>query len=184
MVKVDFRHKNCHLDDSVKQLVVERLSHLGQFLDEPISAETFFGESSAKSSEDRIECEVTITSHGHVVRAHATGSEKVQAFDRTEDKLRHQLERLKGRLVARSHPHHRPVKADPALANGSDDSMISRSKRFAVVELTPDEAAFQMEMLSHSFYLFQNVETGRSAVVYRRDDGSIGLIDSEDPALP
>ena len=182
-MKVDFRHKNCQVDDSVRQLVVERLSHLGQFLDEPISAETFFEETSVKSADNRIECEVTIKSHSHVVRARATGMEKLQAFDRTEDKLRHQLERLKGRLVARSHPHHRTVKADLAPNGESDTSMIARSKSFVVAELTPDEAAFQMEMLSHSFFLFQNVETGRSAVVYRRDDGSIGLIDTEDPVL-
>jgi hypothetical protein len=34
-----------------------------------------------------------------------------------------------------------------------------------------------MDLLNHNFYFFRNADTGRSAVVYQRDDGDIGLID-------
>ena len=45
--------------------------------------------------------------------------------------------------------------------------------------MTADEAVLQMELLGHDFFLFTNAETGRSAVVYMRDDGDVGLTDAE-----
>ena len=39
------------------------------------------------------------------------------------------------------------------------------------------DAAERMDLVDHPFYFFTNVETGRAAVVYRREDGDIGLID-------
>ena len=40
-----------------------------------------------------------------------------------------------------------------------------------------EEAILQMEMLDHSFFVFMNDQTGRVSVVYKRDDGTYGLLD-------
>ena len=53
-------------------------------------------------------------------------------------------------------------------------------KRFAIHPMSSDEAAERMELLGHGFFFFTNVETSRSAVVYKRDDGNVGLIDEAD----
>ena len=45
--------------------------------------------------------------------------------------------------------------------------------------MTPEEAALQMDLLGHDFFFFTNADTMRAAVVYQRDDGQIGLIDSQ-----
>ena len=55
---------------------------------------------------------------------------------------------------------------------------IVKVKRFDLKPMTPEEASLQMEMLGHTFYFFTNAETGVPAVVYRRDDGDVGLIDA------
>ena len=44
--------------------------------------------------------------------------------------------------------------------------------------MDPEEAALQMDLLGHSFFLFTNTETGNAAVLYRRDDGHFGLIEA------
>lgn len=54
---------------------------------------------------------------------------------------------------------------------------IVKVKRFAPVAMTADEAASRMDLLGHGFFFFTNLDTGRAAVVYRREDGDIGLID-------
>ncbi len=61
-----------------------------------------------------------------------------------------------------------------------DDNVaqIVKTKQFVVSPLSPDDAALQMDLLQHDFFLFTNVETGRAAVIYRREDGHLGLIDS------
>jgi putative sigma-54 modulation protein len=44
--------------------------------------------------------------------------------------------------------------------------------------MDPGEAALQLQLLGHDFYLFTNSETGRAAVLYRRHDGNLGLIET------
>ncbi|CAN5694845.1 ribosome-associated translation inhibitor RaiA [soil metagenome] len=63
---------------------------------------------------------------------------------------------------------------------GGREPRIVKSKRFTMKPMMPEEASLQMEMLNHDFFFFTNAETDRSAVIYRRDDGDIGLIDEAD----
>ena len=48
---------------------------------------------------------------------------------------------------------------------------------FEKLALTAHDAASRMELVDHDFYFFTNIETGNAAVVYRRRDGGVGLID-------
>jgi putative sigma-54 modulation protein len=58
------------------------------------------------------------------------------------------------------------------------EARIVKTKQFAIKPMTPEEAALQLDLLGHGFYFFTNSETERAAVVYRRHDGHIGLIDA------
>ena len=56
---------------------------------------------------------------------------------------------------------------------------VVRVKRYASKPMSVEDAILEMDMLGHSFYMFNNVETGRAATVYRRKDGGCGLIELE-----
>jgi putative sigma-54 modulation protein len=95
--------------------------------------------------------------------------------------------------VHRSHARRRRpgVAAAPLVDDGlsldldgdgdeADDSAahIVKSKQFTIKPMTPEEAALQMDMLGHDFYFFTNAETGQAAVIYRRRDGHLGMIEA------
>jgi len=61
--------------------------------------------------------------------------------------------------------------------DGEPELQIVKTKRFHLGPLSPEEAALKMDLMGHGFFFFINSATGRSAVVYRRDDGAVGLID-------
>ena len=65
-------------------------------------------------------CEVTMTGHGHTIRARAVAHELAEAVDMVVDKLEHQVERLKGKLIARSHP--RRARRPSASQGGAAES--------------------------------------------------------------
>ena len=73
----------------------------------------------------------------------------------------------------------RRARAVAGVDEEEDDVMpsIVKTKRFHLGPLTPDEAVLKMELLGHGFFFFINRETSRSAVVSRREDGDVGLID-------
>lgn len=182
-MKIEYRCKGCTLSDESKALIEDRVRRLGKYLGEVDRAEVFFERLSNPAQSDKVHSEITIWLASTVARAKGSGDEELPAFDRAERKLAHQLEKLKGRLLARSHPHHRTDKAvDPAHLD--EVPQIARSKAFELEVLDPETAAVRMELLSHSFYLFINSLTERSAVVYRRGDGSVGLIDQAEAVDP
>jgi putative sigma-54 modulation protein len=102
-------------------------------------------------------------------------------------KLEHQLHKLKSKLKRRNHAAARvvanvPADAEPVAAattTADGGARIVKSKRFAMMPMTPEEAAQRMDLLGHGFFFFTNLDTRRSAVVYRRDDGDVGLIDED-----
>ena len=61
----------------------------------------------------------------------------------------------------------------------SDEINIAKIKRFSIKPMDAEEACLQMELLNHSFYVFINSETGNVSVVYKRKNGTYGLIEPE-----
>jgi len=63
-----------------------------------------------------------------------------------------------------------------ALVSGEVPTKLVRTKRFPVQSMSPEEAANQMELLGHQFFLFINADSGELNVVYLRKDGNYGLL--------
>ncbi len=180
---MDITMSSRHADVSptLRQAVTEKIGRLDRFLDGMDHADVHFSEERNPRIADREVCEVTLEGHGHHVRAKVAAPDQFAAVDLAVAKLEHQLSRLKTKLVRRSHGSRPAVngKAAAAADAGGDtgDSNIVKVKRFEMKPMPPDEAALQMELLGHSFFFFSNSETGKAAVVYRRADGDVGLID-------
>jgi len=176
--------RNVEVSDALRWAVEDKLPRLVRHLDGMERAEVRFLEERNPRISDKEICEVTMHGHGHVVRARAAAADSFVAVDRVIDKLEHRIEKLKGKLAGRSHPRRQgldwrngqgDVEADAEEDEGHP--RIVRTKQFAIKPMTPDEASLQMELLSHDFFLFTNADTSAAAVVYRRKDGQIGLID-------
>ena len=73
----------------------------------------------------------------------------------------------------------------PPVQNTDDDEVVEaegrvvRIKRFPIKPMTVDEAAFQMELLVHDFFMFLNSEADQHNLLYKRRDGDYGLIQPE-----
>ena len=184
---IAFRGKNVELTDALRSTTEEKVARLTRFLEGMERAEVRFSEERNPRIAEKETVEVTMHGHGHIVRARATGVDPITAVDRVVDKLEHRLEKLKGKLVGRSHPRRAgsvDFSSDRASATSSDEpaddgqAKIVKTKQFAIKPMTPEEAAMQMDLLGHDFFFFTNSETERAAVVYKRNDGHVGLIDA------
>jgi ribosomal subunit interface protein len=141
--------------------------------------------------------EITFVSRGPVIRAEACASDFYSALDIALGKLNNRLRRAADRRrVHRG--RHAPVsvaEATAALAEmeaaspaGSaiavaeremDDDQpwhIVRMKEHTSEPMTVEDALFHMELVGHDFYLFQDKDSGRPSVVYRRRAYDYGVI--------
>ncbi len=198
MVHISIRHRNVSIDDIVKASANEKITRLSRFLPGMDTAEVGFSEEpNPRVGHGRREvCEATMRGNGHIVRARAAAATQQAALDLVVAKLENQLVKVKGKVDIRQHGgpkaghhhsaglHETPPAAvlllEPLAAEAEPDNVakIVRRKQFEVSAMTADDAALRMDLLQHDFYLFTNVETGRAAVVYRREDGHLGLIDA------
>ena len=78
----------------------------------------------------------------------------------------------------------RPEVMEPELpefhVEEEDEFHVVRTKRFTVKPMTIDEAILQMNLLDHSFYVFRNVADDAVSVVYRRNNGGYGIIETQE----
>jgi putative sigma-54 modulation protein len=184
-VDIAIRSRKLRVSKAMRAAVEEKVSRLSRYLDGMERAEVWFAEEQNPRIADKEICEVTMHGHGHIVRAKAAAPDALGAVDRVVDKLEHRMEKLKGKLVGRSHPRrHSPNGARPRADETIDDApsdpgaRIVKMKQFDIKPMTPEEAALQMDLLGHDFFFFTNAESDKAAVVYRRADGDIGLIDA------
>jgi putative sigma-54 modulation protein len=180
--------RKVEVSEPLRQTVTEKVSRLGRYVGGMERAEVLFSEERNPRISEREVCEVTMFGHGHIVRARAAAPDPFGALERVIDKLEHRVEKLKGKLIGRSHPRRRgPVDfgadrvtddEDDAESGQEGRATIVKTKAFHIKPMTPEEAALEMELLGHDFFFFTNAETDKAAVVYRRNDGHVGLIDA------
>jgi putative sigma-54 modulation protein len=192
---VTVSRRNTEVSDSLRLVAEEKIGRLGRYVDGLEHAEVHFSEQKNPRIADREVCEVTITGGGHQVRCKVQAPDGFIAVDRAYAKLERQLNKLKTKLARRyqgepkARKGHDGISAvvspgDVVVDDLGDDGAVAprivKSKRFALFPMTAEEAADRMDLLGHGFFFFTNAETKRAAVVYRRDDGDVGLIDEAD----
>lgn len=191
--------RQTEVPEKLRQMAEEKIGRLSKFVDGLDTAEVHFWEHKNPRIADKDVLEVTIEGHGHHVRCKVQAADPYQAVDKAYEKLVNQLSKLKTKLRRRYQGAPKGWKGDGALGavvplpDDSADTVdegdeadehrgprIVKSKRFAMFPMSPEEAIGRMELLGHGFFFFTNADTSRAAVVYKRDDGDIGLIDEAD----
>ena len=188
-VDIIVKAKNCDVTPRLKEDVMARVEHATRFFDKLTGVEVVFSEEHNPRIADSAVVEVTARTKGHHIRAEGAAADHRAAVDVAVDRFERQLARYKARQVARSRGRDRsaaPVGAvsnqtQPLAQEGADDTgpgpQIVRTKRFELRPMHPEEAALQLELLGHEFFLFTHAATGASSVVYRRRDGQMGMIE-------
>jgi hypothetical protein len=111
-----------------------------------------------------------------------------EAIDLLEARLRRRLERyahqaearhlrLRGKDAHEWRHGDEPTSRPPYFPRPVADRQVVRHKTFAIGEMTPDEAVFDLELLDHDFYLFRNRETGEDNVIARSEGAGYELFE-------
>ena len=182
---VVIRGKNVKVSESLRTAATEHLAKLDRFANGFARAEVDFSEERNPRISDNQRCEVLVHVKGHLLKAHASASEPFAALYAVCDKVEHQVKRLKDKRVARTHPRRvRSQHVELPLDEEDDDqeeaqpARIVKTKEFTIKPMNAEEALLQMDLLGHDFFLFTSSDTGRAAVIYRRNDGNFGLIET------
>lgn len=174
-MNINISAKNYNPSERLKDMIEKKFTKLGKYFTNDI--ETMVTISQEK---DRQKIEATINADGAIFRAEEIGLDVYVGLDKVVDKLSSQMSKYKKKIANHNKNNKAILFEDiPDVIEHTQDSFeIVRRKTYELMPMTPEEAILQMELVSHAFYLFHNMETNAIAVVYKRNDGKYGLLEA------
>lgn len=171
-MKFEIYGENITITEGMRHKIETKLSFLKKYflIDENTTARVV-----AKVYPNAQKVEVTIPSKVGILRAEVMHEDFYAAVDLAIDKLEDQIRRQKTRLSRR----HKESLAEAFVESDvdSEEDTLVRTKHIYADELSLDDAIMHMEMLSHSFFIYRDIDSGKMAVVYKRLDDNYGLIE-------
>ncbi|MGN0378427.1 MAG: ribosome hibernation-promoting factor, HPF/YfiA family [Butyrivibrio sp.] len=167
--------KNIEVTDGLRSAVEEKIGKLDKYFSTETQAIV-----TLSVEKDRQKIEVTIPVKGTIIRAEEVSTDMYVSIDLVEEVIERQMRKYKNKIVESKQAAAEFSKK--YIENDYDDEpeiKIVRSKKFGIKPMDPEEACIQMELLGHNFYVFSNAETDEVNVVYKRKNGTYGLIEPE-----
>lgn len=178
MIKYSIRGENLEVTEAIRDYVVSKLEKIEKYfqpeqeLDARINLKVY--------REKTAKVEVTIPLGSITLRAEDVSQDMYGSIDLVTDKIERQIRKNKTKIERKN---------KNKVATGQlftdvlvEDSNVVQSKvvRLKQIDLKPmdlEEAILQMDLLGHDFFIYVDVEDQTTNVIYRREDGEIGLLE-------
>lgn len=186
-MELTIKARHGKITEHQRQHIEEKLNRLGRYLEQLTSASIEVTTEQQRSAGEVHRVQVTLVGeHGVILRAEEQASELYAAVDAVLAILQRQITRYKekswrrGKLRRQGDRFIEPEAAEPSAPAHTEDEtqerQITRTKAFTLRPMFTDDAVEQMELLGHTFFVFQDAESQRVSIIYRRRDGNYGLI--------
>ena len=169
--------KNLDITEGLRSAVTEKLGKLERYFTPDTEVHV-----TLSVEKERQKIEVTIPVKGNIIRSEQSSTDMYVSIDLVEEIIERQIRRYKKKLIDKKQAAIAFSQAfieDEEDTAYEDDIQIVKTKKFAMKPVNPEEACLQMEMLGHNFFVFLNSETEQVNVVYKRKNGTYGLIEPE-----
>ena len=173
-MKINIYTRKIELSSEKKEMITKKIVKLSKFFDEDVSSDIV-----VNTQKDKIIVEVTIRTPDMIYRAEDRNEDLYNAVDEIVEAIMRQIRKNKTRLQKKLREGvHKEY--DFTAYDDVDDAEIKivKTKTHQVKPMSAEEAVLQMNMLNHSFYVFRNAQTNTTDIVYRRKDGTYGLIET------
>lgn len=176
-MKITLRGKNIEITEAIEEKVSEKLSKLDKYF---IVSENVEAKVLVRTYPYGQKIEVTIPTEYVLLRAEVVDQDLYIAIDLVIDKLEGQIRKYKTRLNRKSKDNKLAFNlASIEPLEDEEEDVLVKTKTITPKPMDMEEAIMQMELIGHSFFVYRDTETDAISIVYRRNDGDYGLIETE-----
>lgn len=177
-MKFIIRGQKLEVTDAIREYIISKIGKLDKYFEEPeiLTATVVLR---IRGKEQIVE--VTIPTKKVILRGEDSSTDLYASIDLVSDKIESQIRKNKSRI----HNKKNKIAFEEFLSNfdtgGEEQNNILITKR-KVIDMKPmseDEAVLQMELVDHPFFVFKNAANSNISVVYKRNDGNYGIIDTK-----
>jgi ribosome hibernation promoting factor len=173
---LQIRGNDVDVTNEVQSTARRHASRLDRLVDRVVDAKLELRKQSQRTGGEVTIAQVTLQTGKSTLRAEERDHDPIRAVDAVMEKLERQVRRHHERKTDRHGRRLAPYVDEAATEELDEDVKIVRTKRFPVKPMDAEEAIDQMELLGHDFFLFENTDVKTVTLVYRRRDGTYGLL--------
>lgn len=176
-MEVRFVQRGTEIDGKLREYMENKMSKMEKFFRKILNCQVV-----VSHHKGNYNVETTANANGVILRAEENAAEPRRAFDQALKNLERRIKRYNSYLKDKGQfqgggDFSFSVEEEPAKAESADAPVIEKIKEVPVHPMDPVEAVMQMELVGHSFFMFQNAETGEINVVYKRKESDYGLLE-------
>ena len=176
-MRIELVARNYEPAEHLKRIVSEKLEKLDKYFSDDAKAKVCL-----KKEGNTCVLEVMLDYAGKLVRAEVESNNFYENIDKVLPKLEGQIRKYRTKFDKHSKNSAYKEQAIYAVNDVPDvkQGKVVKEKRFKMLPMTAEEAAQEMELLGHNFYVYKNIKTDTINVIYLRKDGEYGIIEPED----
>ena len=176
-MRVNVTAKNMSLTGAIREYAEKKAAKISKYFDDVMDVHV-----NLEVQKNLHIAEVYADVAGIFLKGYEKSEDMYASIDIAVDKIEKQLIKYKERL--KKHKNSERNAHETLKLNVYDtDSMMNAEPKIIITKSIPakpmdiDEAVMQMDLLNKNFFVFRNSQTTAVNVVYKRDDGQIGLIE-------
>ncbi|MBR3878787.1 MAG: ribosome-associated translation inhibitor RaiA [Clostridia bacterium] len=178
-MKINIIGRQLTVYEDTKEMITEKLSKLDKYFGDVGNATVSLSHKRNLST-----LEITIKASGTLFRSEVDAESFRDAMDKSIDNIERQIRKNKSKLRKKLREGIIPDSEIAAASLQPEEEteqpdLIIRKKKFEYTPMYPEEAIMQMNLIGHTFFVFNDASTGKTCVVYTRKDGNYGLIEPE-----
>lgn len=174
-MKLNIRGEKIEVTGAMKDYALEKLSKLEKYIS---NAEDITVNVLVKLRNHMQKVEITIFLQSLILRSEEEQEDFYAAIDNSIDKLERQIRKNKTKLESKNRVN-KSLNFEYVIEEEHEEENIVKRKSVEVKPMDEEEAMLQLELLGHQFYLYDDIDTGKAAVIYKRKDGNYGIIEAE-----
>ena len=177
-MKIEIIERNYQASEHLKNVVGQKLEKLDKYFDGPdTTCKVYF-----KKENVSLKTEIQLEYQGRLIRAQVTSDNFYDNIDKILPKIEGQIRKYRTKFDKAQ--KNSAFKEQSVYIAEEEEKIVSRDrivkeKSFKLKPMLVQEAVEEMDMLGHSFFIFFDLKTQSIKVLYKREDGDLGLIDPE-----
>ncbi|HSP20741.1 MAG TPA: ribosome-associated translation inhibitor RaiA [Planococcus sp. (in: firmicutes)] len=186
MLLFNIRGDNFEVTPAIREHIEKKIEKIERYFPEGTDATVMVNLKTINNSQTQ--AEVTVPMKNLVLRGEERHEDLYAAIDLIVAKLERQIRKYKTRINRKFRDRESIGTAFASIENEArvldsleeeeDDLTIVRTKQFDLKPMDEEEAVLQMNMLGHNFFVFTDAESNGTNIVYKRKDGTYGLIET------
>lgn len=179
-VDIKILGRDLEITERINKYVDKKVNKLDRYLDDITEIRVDLSSTKAKNTQEREVAQITVSGKGFMLRSEERDEDILGAFNLALNTIKRRIKRYKGKRNERWKREREDNELLDYMDEDQQEIPIARRKRFKIHPMDEWEAIEQMELLGHdSFFIFFNAHTQKINVLYKRQDGSYGLIEPE-----